>query len=179
MIEENFRSAYTGESQAHKRYGIFSQRAEELWLSNIARLFRAVAYAERFHASNHYRNITSKGDALTVSVADFGSRTTPEDLQIGIDGEGFEVNEIYPAYLEVAHMQKENAAEISFRYAWEAEKIYATFFRRAKKAVDSGGDLELGHVCVCSVWGYMVEGEVPDHCPIRKAKRDKFRVFSA
>lgn len=179
VTEENLRSAYAGESLAHMRYGIYSQRAEERGLPNIARLFRAVAYAERVHASNHYRNITSKGDAVTVSVAGFGSRTIPEDLQIDIDGEDFEVNEMYPAYLEVAHMQKEYAAEISFRYAWEAEKTHAAFFRRAKEAVDSGGDLELGHVCVCSVWGHTVEGEVPDHCPICKAKRDKFRVFSA
>jgi rubrerythrin len=35
---------------------------------------------------------------------------------------------MYPAYLEVAHMPKEYAAEISFRYAWEAEKTHAEFF---------------------------------------------------
>jgi rubrerythrin len=115
VTEENLRSAYAGESQAHMRCGIYSQRAEERGLPNIARLFGAVAYVERVHASNHYRNITSKGDAVTVSVAGFGSRATPEGLQIGIDGEGFEMNEMYPAYLEVAHMQKEYAAEISFR----------------------------------------------------------------
>jgi rubrerythrin len=62
------------------RYGIFSQRAEEGGLPNIARLFRAIAYTERVHASNHYRNIMSKGDAVIVSVAGFGSRNTPEDL---------------------------------------------------------------------------------------------------
>jgi len=28
---------------------------------------------------------------------------TSEDLQIGIDGENFEVKEIYAVYLEVAH----------------------------------------------------------------------------
>jgi rubrerythrin len=146
MTEENLRSAYAGESQAHMRCGIYSQRAEEQGLPNIARLFGAVAYAKRVHASNHYRNITSQGGAVTVSVAGFGSRTTPEDLQIGIDGEDFEVNEMYPAHLEVAHVQKEYAAEISFWYAWEAERTYAKFFRRAKEAVDSGGALELGPV---------------------------------
>ena len=45
--------------------------------------------------------------------------------------------------------------------------------------MDSGGDLELGPVCVCGVCGHTVEGETPDTCPICKAKRDKFRVFSA
>lgn len=118
MTEENLRSAYAGMSQAHMRCGIYSQRAKQRGLPNMARLFGAIAYAERVHASNHYRNIKSQENAVTVSVAGFGSRTTPEDLQIGINGEGFEVNEMYPAHLEVAHVQKEYAAEISFRQAW-------------------------------------------------------------
>ena len=63
---------------------------------------------------------------------------TSEDLQIGIDGENFEVEEMYAVYLEVAHAQKEYAAEISYRYAWEAEKTHVAFFKRAKDAADSG-----------------------------------------
>ena len=39
------------------RYCIYSQRADESGLPKIARLFRAIAYAERVHASNHYKNI--------------------------------------------------------------------------------------------------------------------------
>ena len=112
-------------------------------------------------------------------MASFGSRTIPEDLQIGIDGEEFEVNEIYPAYLEVAHMQKEYVSEFSFRYAWEVEKTYAAFFKRVKEAADSGGDLKMGPVYVCGVYGHTVEGKTTNPCPTSKAKRDKFRVFSA
>lgn len=179
MTDTNLKSAFAGESQAHMRYTIYAQRAEEAGFPNIARLFRAVAYAERVHASNHYGNIRSKGDAVTVSMAGFGSRTTSEDLQIGIDGETFEVEEMYPAYLEIAHMQKEYAAEISFRYAWEAEKTHAEFYRRAKEAADAGRDLDLGPVCICEVCGYTIEGEAPDICPICKANKDKFRIFSA
>lgn len=159
------------------RYSIFSHRAEETGFPNIARLFRAVAYSERIHASNHYNNIQTKEDAVTVSKAGFGSRATQEDLQIGIDGENFEVEEMYPAYLEVAHAQKEYAAEISFGYAWEAEKTHAEFYKRAKDTADSGEDTDLGLVCVCTVCGYTVEGEAPDNCPICKAKKEKFRVF--
>ena len=85
-------------------YTIYAQMAEEGGFPNIAGLFRAVAYAERVHASNHYRNIQRKGDAVTVSTAGFGSRMTPEDLQVGIDRETFEVEVMYPSYREVVHM---------------------------------------------------------------------------
>jgi rubrerythrin len=117
ITEENLKSAFAGESQAHMRYIIFAKRAEKKGYPNILRLFEAVAYAETIHASNHYRNIKKKDDSLTVSMAAFGSTIPSEDMQIGIEGEKFEIEEMYPAYLEVAKMQKEYVAEVSFRFA--------------------------------------------------------------
>ena len=143
ITEENLKSAFAGESQAHMRYIIFAKRAEKTGYPNISRLFKAVAYAETIHASNHYRNIKKKGDTLTVSMAAFGSTIPSEDLQIGIEGEKFEIEEMYPAYLEVAKMQKEYAAEVSFRFAWEAEKTHLVLFNQAKLALDEEQDLKL------------------------------------
>jgi rubrerythrin len=85
---------------------------------------------------------------------------------------------MYPAYMEVAHAQKEYAAEIRFRYAWEAEKTHAKFYERAKKSIEVGNDIDLGPICVSSVCGHTVEGEEPEECPICKAKKDKFKAFS-
>ncbi len=45
---------------------------------------------------------------------------------------------MYQVYLEVAFGQKEYAAEISYRYTWQAEKTDAVFFKRAKDATESG-----------------------------------------
>lgn len=177
MTETNLISAFAGESQAHMRYLVYADRAEKKGYPNIARLFTAVAYSEKVHAGNHYRNIQRKGEASTFSGALFGSRSVEEDLQNGIDGEHFEVDEMYPAYMEVAKAQEEHAAEISFRFAWEAEKTHAAFFERAMDAVRNERDLDLGQVGVCEVCGYTVESEPPERCPICKAKRERFRVF--
>mgnify|MGYP005831051479 CR=1 FL=1 len=178
MTETNLKSAFSGESQAHMRYVFFSERAEKNGLPLLARLFKAIAYAERVHASNHYNNIRTKGGNPTFAMAGFGSRNSSEDLEIAIEGETYEVSEMYPAYLEVAKAQKEYSAEVAFRYAWEAEKTHAEFFKKAKRAVDSGRDLELGSIGVCEICGYTVEGVLPEECPICKAKKDKFRIFS-
>lgn len=178
MTETNLISAFAGESQAHMRYQIYADRAEKIGYSNIARLFRAVAYAEKIHAGNHYKNIQHKGEIATVSGALFGSRTTSEDLQNGIEGEHYEIDEMYPAFMEVAKLQKEYAAEISFRFGWEAEKTHAVFFERAKESVDKDQDLKLDDVGVCMVCGYTIEGEPPEKCPICKAKKDRFTIFS-
>jgi len=161
------------------RHMIFSQRAEKEGYSNVSRLFNAVAYAERIHASSHYRNIKTEGDASTSSMAAFGSKTVSEDLQIGIDGENFEVEEMYPAYLEVARMQKEYGAEVSFRFAWEAEKTHAELFKKAKADVDEDRDPDLGPIGVCTVCGYTVEGEPPEKCPVCKAKKERFKIYAA
>ncbi len=47
---------------------------------NLARLWRAIAHAERIHATNHARNLGT-------------IRKTLENLQTGIDGETFEVDD--------------------------------------------------------------------------------------
>jgi len=177
MTEANLRSAYAGESQANMRYTIYAKRAAEGGYPNVARLFTAVAFAEQVHASNHYKNITSKGDAVTVSAAVFGTRSTSEDLQAGIDGETFEITEMYPAYRVVAEAQGERGAQMSFTWALEAEKIHATLYQRAKEAVDKGGDVDLGVIQICQLCGYTVEGEAPERCPICNAKKERFKAF--
>lgn len=176
--ENNLISAFAGESQAHMRYLIYADRAAGRDFSNVARLFRAIASAEKIHANNHYKNIQKKGDTLTVSGASFGSRNCSEDLQNGIDGEQYEVEEMYPSFMEVAKMQKEYAAEISFRFAWEAEKTHAAFYEQAKDSIDKDEDVDLGDLGICQICGYTVEGEPPERCPVCKAKKERFRVFS-
>jgi len=177
MTETNLRSAFDGESQAHIRYKIFAERAEKSGWPNVARLFNAISLAERIHAGSHFRNILTKGGAQTVSAAVFGARNTSEDLQAGIDGETFEINEMYSVYKAVAQFQEEKAAETSFTWALEAEKIHVSLYKKAKQAVDQGKDVTLGPVQICSVCGYTVEGDAPDKCPICGASRDKFQTF--
>ncbi|MEM2914791.1 MAG: rubrerythrin family protein [Candidatus Bathyarchaeia archaeon] len=177
MTETNLRSAFGGESLAHMRYSIYAEKAEKDGFPNVARLFAAIAFAEKVHATNHYVNIMSKGGALVVSAAVFGAKSVSESLQAGIDGETFEINEMYPAYKAVAQFQGERGAENSFTWALEAEKIHMGLFQKAKQAVDEGRDVDLGPIQICAVCGYTVEGDVPERCPICKAKKESFRTF--
>jgi len=177
MTETNLRSAFAGESQAHIRYKIFAERAEKSGWPNVARLFNAISLAERIHAGNHFRNILSKGGFQTVSAAVFGARNTSEDLQAGIDGETFEINEMYPVYKAAAQFQGEKAAETTFTWALEAEKIHVGLYKKAKQAVDQSKDVALGPVQICSTCGYTVEGNAPDKCPICGASKGDFKAF--
>ncbi|MBC7098315.1 rubrerythrin family protein [Candidatus Bipolaricaulota bacterium] len=164
MTEKNLEAAFAGESQAHMRYLIFADVAEKEGKKDIARLFRAIAYAEQVHATNHLRQLGMiKG--------------TPENLDVAIAGETFEVEEMYPAYKAVAELQGENGARRSTHYALEAEKIHAELYKKAKEAAEKGRDIELKTVYICPVCGYTVEGEAPEYCPVCGAPRDKFKSF--
>ena len=176
----NLRNAYGGESMAHMRYKIWGDRAEGEGFKNIARLFRAIASAETIHATNHFRALQGQlGDFLCASMAVFGLTNSSQNLQGGINGETFEVTEMYPSYLENAKTQGEKDAQLSFLYALSAEKTHADLFNKAKQAVDSAGrDMELGPVSVCQTCGWTHEGVLPDKCPICGATRDKFQTFA-
>lgn len=92
MTEKSLNEAFTGESMAHMKYLIFSQIAEEEGYPNIARLFKAIGYAEQVHATNHARNLGIL-------------HSTKDNLQASIeDGETFEVEEMYPAYDAIAKL---------------------------------------------------------------------------
>jgi len=164
MTEGNLESAFAGESQAHMRYLIFADRAEKEGYANVARLFRAIAYAEQVHATNHYKELG-------------GINTSAENLQAAIDGETHEVNEMYPAYRAVAELEEEKGAIRSTSWALEAEKIHAQMYKEAEGAVEKGVDPELGAIYICQVCGHTAEGEPPEKCPVCGAKRQKYVKF--
>jgi rubrerythrin len=164
MTKEFLQAAFAGESQAHMKYLIFAEEAEKKGLVNLARLFRAIAYAEQVHATNHFRELGKVGDAVA-------------NVQSCIDGERFEVTEMYPTYHAVAELQGEKGAVRSTYYALEAEKIHETMYAKAKTAVSGGKDLKLGPVLICPICGYTVEGEALAMCPVCGAKRETFKGF--
>ncbi|MCX8168642.1 MAG: rubrerythrin family protein [Candidatus Methanomethylicia archaeon] len=164
MSEENLKNAFQGESQAHMKYLIYAEKAEEDGFENVSRLFKAIAYAELVHARNHYRALGR-------------IRNTSQNLQDAINGENYEVEEMYPAYNLVAKMQNEKGAELTTSWALEAEKIHSILYQKAKQAVDRGEDIMLGPIYICEICGYTVEYEIPNICPICKASKDKFKKF--
>jgi len=166
MTKKSLEEAFEGESMAHMRYLHFSDVAKEEGKDNIARLFRAIAYAERVHAGNHYEELGNIGN-------------TVDNLQSGIDGEDFEVESMYPAYHAIADLEEEYGAQTSINYALEAEKIHREMYSEAKEAAEKGEDIELDDVYICPKCGYTHEGDPPKNCPVCGLSRDKFKEFSA
>lgn len=179
MTESNLKSAFSGESQAHMRYLIFGDIAQKEGKNNIARLFRGISYAEQIHATSHFQNLKHlKEGSVTVAMAGFGPRSTPDNLDIAIEGETYEIEDMYPSFKAIAEMQNERGALRSITFAYETEKMHQSLYNKAKKAADSGKDMELKNLYVCQVCGWTVEGDsAPEPCPLCKASKEMFKVF--
>lgn len=164
MTDRNLNEAYAGESMAYMKYNIWADKAEQEGKPQVARLFRAISAAEKVHATNHFR---------TLSMI----QGTKDNLQHAMDGENYEVDEMYPAFKVVAEKQEEKGATRSTYWALETEKVHAQMYAKAKGAVESGKDASFGEIWVCPVCGYTGEGEAPDLCPICNAKKSTFKKF--
>jgi len=164
MTEENLKVAFAGESQAYMKYAIFADKAEEEGYPEVARLFRAISFAERVHATNHLRELGNIGG----TVANLGT---------AMEGENYENTEMYPAFNAVAKLQGERGAMLSIHYALEAEKIHEAMYGEAKNMVASGSDIQSAPVFVCPLCGHTVIGEAPDKCPICATPKEKYRQF--
>jgi rubrerythrin len=178
MTAANLRSAFGGESMAHMRYGIWGDAADKEGFKNVARLFRAVSFAETVHATSHFKTLGKvAGDFTVLAGAGFGLSKTADHLAGAIGGENFEVTEMYPAYIAAAREQGEKDAERSLSWAMAAEKIHLEMYKSAKKQVDAGKDAKFGPIQVCGNCGHTIEGEAPDKCPVCGVPKKMFKAF--
>ena len=158
---DNLQAAFAGESQANRKYLAFAKKAESDGYPQVAKLFRAAAAAETVHAHAHLRVMG-------------GIKSTTENLQAAIDGEGYEFTEMYPDFVKEAESEGNQPAVYSFKNALAVEEVHHGLYNEALEAVKAGSDLPETKVYVCEVCGNTVRGEAPDKCPICNAPREKF-----
>lgn len=160
--QDNLKDAFSGESQANRRYLFFADRADEEGHPIIARLFRAAAEAETVHARNHLRAL---GEI----------KSTEDNLKAAIGGENYEFTHMYPGFIEQANTEGSKEAEVSFDLANKVEKIHHALYEKALKSLEVGESLKDEPYFVCQRCGYTVGGQAPQKCPICGAPRSMFK----
>jgi rubrerythrin len=158
--EQFLREAFAGESQANRKYLAFAEKADQEGHPQVARMFRAAAAAETVHAHSHLRALK-------------GVRTTRENLQEAIAGETHEFKKMYPEMIEAAKDEGHKAAERTFTYANEVEKVHAQLYE--KLLSNLGNPQENYPYHVCPVCGYTAEKDAPDICPVCGARGSMFQ----
>ena len=155
---DNLKAAFAGESQANRKYLAFAEKASSEGYPQVAKLFRAAAAAETIHAHSHLRAMKGIG-------------ATRDNLKEAIGGETYEFESMYPPMIATAREEGDQAAERSFSYANEVEKVHAELYQKALDTMDSPAEVDY---YVCRVCGYTCEVEPPDVCPVCNSKKQAF-----
>jgi rubrerythrin len=160
--ENNLLKAFGGECEANRRYIMYSEKAESDGQAQVARLFRAVAYAEAVHAKNHFNAIDGIG-------------STKDNLTAAVFGEHEEFTQMYPPFIDDAERERNSRGLRTFQWANTVEKIHHRLFEKALESVREGNAPKETKYYVCQVCGNTVEGEPPDKCPICGASKEQFQ----
>ena len=179
---QNLLAAFEGESNAHAKYTAFAVKADADGLQGAASLFRAAARAEQIHAANHARVIKQLGGEATCEIHAVDVKTTLENLKAALGGEQYEIDTMYPGFLEEATARGNTAAIRTFTGALEAEKTHARLYGEAIALLQAGKkDSWIGAVrefYVCPVCGYTSEiEEEHERCPVCNCPWERFEII--
>jgi len=161
---DNLQEAFSGESQASRKYLYFAQKADEEGYNQTARLFRAASDAETVHARNHLRVMQ-------------GINSTRENLKAAIGGENYEFTKMYPDFMKQADADGNQKAKDSFDLANKVEQIHHRLYQQALSMLEKGQPVAEKPIYVCQFCGNTVEGEAPEKCPICGAPRKMFKLI--
>jgi len=178
----NLLAAYEGESNASAKYNAFATRADAEGYHGAASLFRAASRAEAIHAANHARVIVQLGGEAKCTLHAAEVMGTLENLKAACEGELYEVNTMYPGFIEEAKASGNTAAVRTMHGAMEAEKTHARLYAEAIALVEAGKkDSWVGaarEFYVCPVCGYTSETpEEHERCPICNVPWERFETI--
>ena len=159
----NVFKAFVGEAKAYFRLLAYAEKADEEELPQIALLFRAIAEAERVHATRHM-NL-----AKEIVVKD-----TDTNLEQSFQREKSISENTYPDFLREAEQEGESAAALAFSHARDAEGFHAKLYERAIMRLIKN---EVKAYHVCQVCGYVTDKKAPKKCPICGAPKEKFQAI--
>jgi rubrerythrin len=125
--EQNLKEAFSGESQANRRYLYFAQKADVEGYNDVAAVFRSTAEGETGHAHGHLEFLAEVGDPATGKPIG----KTNDNLAAAIAGETHEYTDMYPGMSRAA--REEGFEEIAdwFETLAKAERSHAGRFARA------------------------------------------------
>ena len=159
----NVYTAFIGEAKAKFRLLAYAENADEEDVPQVALLFRAIADAERVHATrqlNLVREILVKDTDTNLEKSFQREKTVSENA--------------YPEFIKDAEEEGENAAALVFSQARDAEAFHAKLYERAIYQVIKN---VVKAYQVCQVCGYVTDKKKPKKCPVCGAPQEKFKTI--
>ncbi len=128
---QNLKDAFSGESQANRRYLYFAKMADVEGYPDVAGLFRDTAEGETGHAHGHLDYLKKVGDPATgLPIGD-----TSDNLKAAIAGETHEYTDMYPGMARTARDEGFDEIADWFETLAKAEKSHAGRFAQGLASI--------------------------------------------
>ena len=166
--EENLRTAFAGESQAHTKYLYYASKAKKDGYVQIGDLFTETALNEKEHAKIWFKYLH-----------DGGIPSTEENLKDAADGENYEWTDMYDGFAKTA--EEEGFPEIAFKFrlVGAIERHHEERYRKLLSNIEGGLVFSRDEDAIwqCSNCGHIVIGpKAPEVCPACNHPQSYFRV---
>lgn len=159
---KNVETAFIGEAKAYFRLLAYAEKADQEEIPQMALLFRAIAEAERVHATRQLN-----------LVKDLIVKDTDTNLEKSFQREKTVSENVYPDFIKDAEDEGETVAAQVFSYARDAEAYHAKLYERAIYDVIKD---KVSAYYVCQVCGYVTDKKAPEKCPVCGAPKEKFKT---
>ena len=175
----NLKEAFKGETTASAKYAAYSEQAKKEGFTQIAMMFAATSRAEGIHAANHKTVLEKMGQKTDPFKPEFTVKTTKENLDDAINGEGHEILTMYPDFIAKAKEEDAKDAVKSFRWAMDTEKKHKIMYQNVLAALNNNKVATLSKIYwVCPKCGNTYDVANPeDQCSLCATGRSKYIKF--
>ena len=130
--ETNLKEAFSGESQANRRYLYFANMADIAGAPDVAAVFRSTAEGETGHAHGHMEYLITGGAGEPGTG--MPAKTVAEALEAAIHGETHEYTDMYPGMAKTARDEGFDEIADWFETLAKAERSHAGKFKKTLDA---------------------------------------------
>lgn len=166
--EENLRTAFAGESQAHTKYLYYASKASKDGYVQIGKMFEETARNEKEHAKIWFK-----------LLHDGGVPSTEENLADAAAGENYEWTDMYARFAKTAREEGFDEIAFLFEKVGAIEKTHEERYRKLLKNIQDDvvfsrdGDV----IWECSNCGHIVIGKkAPEVCPVCNHPKSYFQI---
>lgn len=166
--EDNLKTAFAGESQAHTKYLYYASKAEKEGYQQIGALFRETALNEKEHAKIWFKLL--HGDNVPGTEA---------NLKDAASGENYEWTDMYAGFAKTAREEGFDAIAKLFELVGGVEKEHEERYRKLLANIEKGlvFSREGDQMWKCSNCGHIVIGKkAPELCPVCKHPKAYFEI---
>ncbi|MDR1330701.1 MAG: rubrerythrin family protein, partial [Tannerella sp.] len=166
--EENLRTAFAGESQAHTKYQYYASKAKKDGYVQIAHIFEETSGNEKEHAEMWFKLLHEGGVPATA-----------ENLLDAAAGENYEWTDMYAGFAKTA--KEEGFDKIAFLFEGVAriEKEHEERYRKLLANVENGlvFSRDNDQIWKCGNCGHIIIGKkAPEICPVCSHPKAYFEI---